>query len=156
MTPNHGTELGLCLLNFFPYFLSIRGILIINHNTSKMLYIVFYSHKYVPYFYKAFFSLFLEALLLEKSPAIAVDYLYILELPDDFNSERLSELGSDLEYRYRIKCLPKSRWTVSCKWSALHLLAFFVPATCLKSLCAVWLWDQLQLKFVLACSTAYR
>ncbi|KDR22947.1 Vacuolar protein sorting-associated protein 13B [Zootermopsis nevadensis] len=39
-----------------------------------------------------------EALLLERSPAIAVDFLYMLELPDDFNSERLSELGSDLEY----------------------------------------------------------
>ncbi|XP_069674298.1 intermembrane lipid transfer protein VPS13B isoform X2 [Periplaneta americana] len=39
-----------------------------------------------------------EALLLEKSPAFAVDYLYLLEIPDDFNSERLSDLGSDLEY----------------------------------------------------------
>ncbi|XP_047111784.1 vacuolar protein sorting-associated protein 13B [Schistocerca piceifrons] len=39
-----------------------------------------------------------EALLLEKTPALAFDYLYMLELPDDFNSERLSELGSDLEY----------------------------------------------------------
>ena len=50
-----------------------------------------------------FFTLFSEALLLEKSPAIAMDYLYMLELPDDFNSERLSELGSDLEYRYIIQ-----------------------------------------------------
>ena len=63
-----------------------------------------YSLKCVPCLCKTFFfSLFLEALLLEKSPAIAMDYLYMLELPDDFNSERLSELGSDLEYRYRIK-----------------------------------------------------
>jgi hypothetical protein len=62
-----------------------------------------YNHKYVLFLCKTFFSLFSEALLLEKSPAIAVDYLYMLELPDDFNSERLSELGSDLEYRYRIK-----------------------------------------------------
>ncbi|XP_067008128.2 intermembrane lipid transfer protein VPS13B [Anabrus simplex] len=39
-----------------------------------------------------------ESLLLERSPALAVDYLYMLEIPDDFTSERLSELGSDLEY----------------------------------------------------------
>jgi len=52
---------------------------------------------------KTFFTPFSEALLLEKSPAVAMDYLYMLELPEDFNSERLSELGSDLEYRYRLK-----------------------------------------------------
>lgn len=41
-----------------------------------------------------------EAVLLERTPAFALDYIYQLELPDDMTSERLSELGSDLEYRY--------------------------------------------------------
>lgn len=40
-----------------------------------------------------------EAVLLERTPAFAIDYLYKLELPDDFSSDRMSELGSDLEYR---------------------------------------------------------
>nr|CAD7571020.1 unnamed protein product [Timema californicum] len=40
----------------------------------------------------------ISAQLLEKSPAIAVDFLYMLEVPEDYASERLSELGSDLEY----------------------------------------------------------
>ncbi|KAJ9586218.1 hypothetical protein L9F63_020127, partial [Diploptera punctata] len=39
-----------------------------------------------------------EDLLLERSPAIAVDYLYMLEVPDDLSSEPLSDLVSDLEY----------------------------------------------------------
>lgn len=39
-----------------------------------------------------------EAALLERTPAFAIDYLYKLEIPDDFSSDRLSELGSDLEY----------------------------------------------------------
>ncbi|XP_063236346.1 intermembrane lipid transfer protein VPS13B [Bacillus rossius redtenbacheri] len=39
-----------------------------------------------------------EAVLLEKSPACAVDYIYMLEVPDDLASEQISELGSDLEY----------------------------------------------------------
>lgn len=40
-----------------------------------------------------------EATLLERSPAVAIDYIYQLEMPDDMSSEQLSELGSDLEYR---------------------------------------------------------
>lgn len=39
-----------------------------------------------------------EAVLLEKTSAFAVDFLYHLEVPEDYNSEQLSELGSDLEY----------------------------------------------------------
>jgi hypothetical protein len=64
---------------------------------------MFYSHECESCCCITFSTLFSEALLLEKSPAIAMDYLYMLELPDDFNSERLSELGSDLEYRYKIQ-----------------------------------------------------
>lgn len=40
-----------------------------------------------------------EAVLLERTPALALDYLYQLDVPDDMSSERLSELGSDLEFR---------------------------------------------------------
>lgn len=40
-----------------------------------------------------------EAALLERTPAFALDYLYKLEIPDDYSSDRISELGSDLEYR---------------------------------------------------------
>lgn len=40
-----------------------------------------------------------ESTLLERTPAFALDYVYKLEIPDDMTSERLSEVGSDLEYR---------------------------------------------------------
>lgn len=40
-----------------------------------------------------------EAVLLERTPAFAIDYLYKLDLPEDFNSDHLSEIGTDLEYR---------------------------------------------------------
>lgn len=40
-----------------------------------------------------------EASLLERTPAFASDFLYQLEIPDDVSSERMSELGSDFEYR---------------------------------------------------------
>lgn len=43
--------------------------------------------------------MFTEALLLERTPAVAIDYLYVIDLPEDCSSDRLSELGSDLEYR---------------------------------------------------------
>ena len=39
-----------------------------------------------------------EAVLLEKTPAIAFDYLYELSFPDDMNSDQISEMGSDYEY----------------------------------------------------------
>lgn len=39
-----------------------------------------------------------EAALLERTPAFAIDYLYKIDLPDDFSSDKISELGSDLEY----------------------------------------------------------
>ena len=38
-----------------------------------------------------------EEVMLEKTPAIAIDYLYHFDIPDDFTSEQLSELGSDIE-----------------------------------------------------------
>lgn len=41
-----------------------------------------------------------ESSLLERTPAFASDFLYQVEIPDDISSDRLSELGSDLEYRY--------------------------------------------------------
>lgn len=41
-----------------------------------------------------------ETTLLDRTPAFAMDYVYRLEIPDDITSEQLSELGSDLEYRY--------------------------------------------------------
>lgn len=44
-----------------------------------------------------------EATLLERTPALAMDLIYQLDIPDDMTSERLSELGSDLEYRYLFK-----------------------------------------------------
>ena len=37
-------------------------------------------------------------MLLDRTPAFALDMLYYFELPDDVSSEQLSELGSDLEY----------------------------------------------------------
>ena len=37
-----------------------------------------------------------EEVMLEKTPAIAIDYLYHFDLPDDITSEQLSELGSDM------------------------------------------------------------
>lgn len=40
-----------------------------------------------------------ESTLLERTPAFALDYVYKLEIPEDMSSERLSEIGSDLEYR---------------------------------------------------------
>lgn len=39
-----------------------------------------------------------EAVLLEKTSAFAIDFLYHLEVPDDFSSEKLSEFENDLEY----------------------------------------------------------
>ena len=38
-----------------------------------------------------------EEFMLEKTPAIAIDYIYHFDIPDDFTSEQLSELGSDME-----------------------------------------------------------
>ena len=38
-----------------------------------------------------------EELMLEKTAAVAIDYLYHFDIPDDFTSEQLSELGTDLE-----------------------------------------------------------
>ncbi|GLH10327.1 Vacuolar protein sorting-associated protein 13 [Gryllus bimaculatus] len=38
-----------------------------------------------------------ETLMLEKSPVFAFDLVYMLEIPEDISSERLSELESDLE-----------------------------------------------------------
>jgi hypothetical protein len=67
----------------------------------------------ISYLCKTIFSLFVEALLLERSPAIAVDFLYVLEVPDFYSSDLLSRLGSDLEYRYGIKSLLVLRWTAS-------------------------------------------
>lgn len=46
-----------------------------------------------------YLSTITEDVMLEKTPAFAIDYLYHLEVPDDYSSENLSELGSDLEYR---------------------------------------------------------
>lgn len=40
-----------------------------------------------------------EAVLLERSPALACDYLYQMEIPEDSSSDILSDLGSNLEYR---------------------------------------------------------
>lgn len=40
-----------------------------------------------------------ETTLLERTPAFALDYVYKLEIPEDMTSDRLSEIGSDLEYR---------------------------------------------------------
>jgi hypothetical protein len=42
-----------------------------------------------------------EMVLLERSPAFACDYVYQMEIPEDSTSDILSELGSNLEYRYR-------------------------------------------------------
>ncbi|XP_050696701.1 intermembrane lipid transfer protein VPS13B-like isoform X2 [Eriocheir sinensis] len=39
-----------------------------------------------------------EANLLARTGAVAMDYFYLMELPTDFSSEKLSEIGSDLEY----------------------------------------------------------
>ncbi|CAH0555543.1 unnamed protein product [Brassicogethes aeneus] len=39
-----------------------------------------------------------ESVLLERTPAIALDYVYQMEIPEDMTSERLSELGSDYEF----------------------------------------------------------
>ena len=36
--------------------------------------------------------------MLERSPAVAIDYMYVLDIPQDYSSEQLSEIGSDLEY----------------------------------------------------------
>ena len=36
--------------------------------------------------------------MLERSPAVAVDYMYVLDIPNDYSSEQLSEIGFDLEY----------------------------------------------------------
>nr|CAD7196002.1 unnamed protein product [Timema douglasi] len=58
----------------------------------------FTNHTVHTGFYVEQASISLKAQLLEKSPAIAVDFLYMLEVPEDYASERLSELGSDLEY----------------------------------------------------------
>ena len=40
-----------------------------------------------------------DAVLLERTPAFACDYVYQMELPEDTSSDILSELGSNLEYR---------------------------------------------------------
>lgn len=45
-------------------------------------------------------SVLTEAALLERTPAFAIDYVYKIDVTEDFSSDRLSELGSDLEYRY--------------------------------------------------------
>ncbi|KAK8395541.1 hypothetical protein O3P69_005567 [Scylla paramamosain] len=39
-----------------------------------------------------------EANLLARTGAVAMDYFYLMELPTDFSSEKLSEISSDLEY----------------------------------------------------------
>ncbi|XP_008197902.1 intermembrane lipid transfer protein VPS13B isoform X1 [Tribolium castaneum] len=39
-----------------------------------------------------------DAVLLERTPAFACDYLYQMEIPDDASSDILSDLGSNLEY----------------------------------------------------------
>ena len=38
-----------------------------------------------------------ETSLLERTAALAVDYVYSVELPEDWTSENMSEVGSDLE-----------------------------------------------------------
>lgn len=37
--------------------------------------------------------------LLERCPAIVMDYVYYVELPDDITPEKLLEFGSNFEYR---------------------------------------------------------
>ncbi|XP_050295994.1 intermembrane lipid transfer protein VPS13B [Anthonomus grandis grandis] len=39
-----------------------------------------------------------ESILLEKTPAFAFDYVYQLEIPNDFSSEMISDLGSNFEF----------------------------------------------------------
>ncbi len=39
-----------------------------------------------------------EEKMLIRSPAFAMDYIYVLEIPDDYSSEQLSEVGCDLEH----------------------------------------------------------
>ena len=41
-----------------------------------------------------------EANLLSRTGAVAMDYFYLMELPTDFSSEKLSEISSDLEFRW--------------------------------------------------------
>ena len=38
-----------------------------------------------------------EEVMLDRTPAVAIDYLYHFDIPEDFTSEQLSELGSDIE-----------------------------------------------------------
>lgn len=40
--------------------------------------------------------------MLARTGALAMDYFYLMELPADLNSEQLSEISTDLEYRYEI------------------------------------------------------
>nr|CAI5821779.1 unnamed protein product [Callosobruchus analis] len=50
-------------------------------------------------------TVFTEAVLLERTPAFAFDYLYQLEVPSDTSSDILSDFGSDYEF---------SNFTESC------------------------------------------
>lgn len=121
-------------------FVVLRRPLCFNYSESKKYLIVVQMTVtiiIISYLCKTIFSLFVEALLLERSPAIAVDFLYVLEVPDFYSSDLLSRLGSDLEYRYGIKSLLVLRWTASFMWTVSHLFTMFVPATFLKSLCVV-------------------
>ncbi|CAH2007814.1 unnamed protein product [Acanthoscelides obtectus] len=43
-------------------------------------------------------TVFTEAILLERTPAFAFDYLYQLEVPSDTSSDILSDFGSDYEF----------------------------------------------------------
>lgn len=38
-------------------------------------------------------------MLLARTGAVAMDYFYYMELPTEVNSEKLSEISNDLEYR---------------------------------------------------------
>lgn len=40
-----------------------------------------------------------EAVLLEKTPAFAFDYVYQLEIPSDMSSDIITDLASNYEFR---------------------------------------------------------
>lgn len=69
---------------------------------------MFFTHNlklqdfYIFYFFLVIligYHLIAEANMLARTGALAMDYFYLMELPADLNSEQLSEISTDLEYR---------------------------------------------------------
>ena len=47
-----------------------------------------------------------EEVLLERTPAVAIDMIYYFDIPEDFTSEQLSEIGRSGHYVIPFYCLP--------------------------------------------------